>query len=67
VGNCAGRPCEREAVAAQSGGHRGDVGGLGGGDGGGGLDGGGDPVVVDVHATFASAGSFEPSAKVASA
>jgi hypothetical protein len=66
VWNCAGQPRELAAVAAQSGGHRGDVGGLGGEDGGGGLDGGGE-LVVDVQATFASAASFEPSAKVASA
>jgi hypothetical protein len=52
-------------AALQSGGQSGDGGGPGGG-GGGGLDGGGVPV-VDVHATVASAVSFEPSEKVASA
>jgi hypothetical protein len=62
----ADQPGQAAAVATpHSGGQSGDVGGLGG-DGGAGLDGGGE-VVVDVQATFASAVSFEPSEKVASA
>jgi hypothetical protein len=66
VGDNTDQLLEPAGVATpQSGGQRGDGGGLGG-DGGGGLDGGGEPV-VDVQATFASAVSFEPSEKVASA